>query len=404
MKKVLGLDLGTASIGWALVNEGENENEKSAIIKVGSRIIHYGDNLVKVDQKGKISSSMTPEEDFSSGKGLSPNAGRTKQRSARRNLQRYKLRRESLIEILKEHSIIPDNFILSEEGNNTTFRTYKNRALAVTNKISLEEFVRVLLMINKKRGYKSSRKAKGEEDGQLIDGMTVAKQLYDNNQTPGQFVFELLKDGKKYIPDFYRSDLQTEFDRIWNFQKNFHATILTNEVYEKLKGQKKNITKDYLSKILKIDTPELKGKSNEKRIQRYEFRSKAIGQQLSIGEIAEALIEINGDLNNSSGYLGALSDRSKELFFEKITVGQYLYRQLEKNPHTSLKKQIFYRLDYFDEFNCIWETQAKFHAELTTELKSKIRDIIIFYQRRLKSQKGLINFCEFESNLKSGKF
>ena len=29
MKKILGLDLGTTSIGWALVNEKENDNEKS---------------------------------------------------------------------------------------------------------------------------------------------------------------------------------------------------------------------------------------------------------------------------------------------------------------------------------------------------------------------------------------
>jgi CRISPR-associated endonuclease Csn1 len=34
MKKILGLDLGTNSIGWALVNEAENENEKSSIIKL----------------------------------------------------------------------------------------------------------------------------------------------------------------------------------------------------------------------------------------------------------------------------------------------------------------------------------------------------------------------------------
>ena len=27
MKKILGLDLGTTSIGWALVNEKENDNE-----------------------------------------------------------------------------------------------------------------------------------------------------------------------------------------------------------------------------------------------------------------------------------------------------------------------------------------------------------------------------------------
>lgn len=397
MKKVLGLDLGTASIGWALVNEAENENEKSSIIKIGSRIIHYGDNLVKIDKTGKISASMTPEEDFVSGKGLSPNAGRTKQRSARRNLQRYKLRRNKLIEILKAHKIIASDFIFSEEGNSTTFKTYKNRACAAFSKIPLDEFARVLLMINKKRGYKSSRKAKGEEDGQLIDGMAVAKQLYESDQTPGQFVFELLKNGKKYIPDFYRSDLQVEFDKIWNYQKQFQPSILTENIYEKLKGQRKNATKDYFGKILKIETPELKGKWDEKRLQRYELRSKAVNKQLSIGEIAEVLIEINGDLNNSSGYLGALSDRSKELYFQKITVGQYLYRQLEDSPHASLKKQIFYRLDYFDEFNTIWDIQANFYNELTPELKSKVRDVIIFYQRRLKSQKGLISFCEFES-------
>ncbi len=397
MKKILGLDLGSASIGWALVNEAENKNEKSAIIKIGARIIQYGDNLVKVDKSGKISASMTPEEDFQSGKGLSPNAGRTKQRSARRNLQRYKLRRKNLISILKEHSIILQDFIFSEDGNNTTFKTYKNRALAATNEIPLDEFVRVLLMINKKRGYKSSRKAKGEDEGQLIDGMAVAMQLYENNQTPGQFVYELLIKGKKFIPDFYRSDLQAEFDKIWNFQKRYFSAILTDEVYEKIKGQKKSQTISYFEKTLKIVTPELKGKWDEKKLQRFEFRSKAVSQQLTLSEIAECLIEINNEINNSSGYLGAIGDRSKELVFQKLTVGQYLYKQIETNSNTSLKKQIFYRQDFLDEFNTIWDKQTNYHKELTPELKSEIRDVIIFYQRKLKSQKGLISFCEFES-------
>ncbi len=397
MKKILGLDLGTNSIGWALVSEAENENEESSIIKIGSRIIHFGDNLVKVDKTGKITNSMTPEEDFCSGKGLSPNAGRTKQRSARRNLQRFKQRRDNLIDVLKEHSIIPDEFIFSEEGNTTTFRTCKYRAIAATDEIPLEDFVRILLMINKKRGYKSSRKAKGDEDGHLIDGMTVAIHLYENKQTPGQFVNELLKNGKKNIPDFYRSDLQAEFDKIWNFQKQYHSDVLNDIIYENIKGQKKKASAEYFSKTLNIDTPEIKGKWDEKRLIRYELRHKAVTQELTIGEVAECLIEINGEINNSSGYLGAISDRSKELVFQKITVGQYLYRQLKSNPHTSLKKQIFYRQDYLDEFNTLWETQAKYHKELTNDLKDEIRDVVIFYQRRLKSQKGLISFCEFES-------
>ncbi|MCC7050688.1 MAG: type II CRISPR RNA-guided endonuclease Cas9, partial [Bacteroidia bacterium] len=394
MKKILGLDLGTNSIGWALVKEANNNNEQSSITKVGARVIHYGDNLVKTDSG---TSSMTPEDDFASGKGLSPNAGRTKSRSARRNLQRYKLRRENLIEILKEHKIINDDFVFSEEGNVTTFRTYKNRALAAIQQIPLEEFVRVLFMINKKRGYKSSRKVKGDEDGQLIDGMAVALSLYENKQTPAQFVFELLKSGKKNIPDFYRSDLQTEFDKIWNFQKQFYNETLTEANYEKLKGQKKKATQDFFAKTLKIETPEIKGKWDEKRLKRYELRSKAVLEKLDIGEVAECLIEINGELNNSSGYLGSISDRSKELYFNKETVGQNLYKQLQANSNTSLKKQIFYRQDYLDEFNTIWEEQTKYHKQLTDELKNEIRDVVIFYQRRLKSQKGLLSFCEFES-------
>ena len=52
-------------------------------------------------------------------------------------------------------------------------------------------------MINKKRGYKSSRKAKREEDGALIDGMEIAKKLYDEDLTPGQLCLQLLESGKE---------------------------------------------------------------------------------------------------------------------------------------------------------------------------------------------------------------
>ena len=166
MKKVLGLDLGVSSIGWALVNEAENDSEKSSIIKLGVRV-----NPLTSDETSN----------FERGKSITTNAERTLKRSMRRNLQRYKLRRDNLIEILKENNIIDDNSILSEDGNKTTFETYKLRAKAVNDEVSLNEFARILLMINKKRGYKSSRKAKGGEDGKLIDGMDFAIQMYNEN-------------------------------------------------------------------------------------------------------------------------------------------------------------------------------------------------------------------------------
>ncbi len=76
------------------------------------------------------------------------------------------------------------------------------------------------------------------------------------------------------------------------------------------------------------------------------------------------------------------------MYFNKETVGENLWKQIQKNPHTSLKNQVFYRQDYLDEFEQIWETQAQFHPQLTLALKEQIRDVVIFYQRKLKSQKA----------------
>ena len=88
MKRILGLDLGTSSIGWALVNEGEI-GERSSIEKLGVRIIQYDTFTNGEGQEIK----GNPADYFSAGKTVSPNASRTKARSMRRNLQRYKLRR-----------------------------------------------------------------------------------------------------------------------------------------------------------------------------------------------------------------------------------------------------------------------------------------------------------------------
>ncbi len=393
MKKILGLDLGTNSIGWALVNEAENESEKSSIIKIGSRIIHY-DNFVN-SQTGK--ESKEPVKDFCGGKSISCNAGRTSKRSMRRNLQRYKLRRYNLIEVLKEHNFITDDTILSESGNRSTFETYRLRAKAATEEITLSEFARVLLMINKKRGYKSSRKAKNEEEGQLIDGMSIAKELCENNLTPGEFTYQILCSGKNHVPDFYRSDLQSEFDKVWEFQKTFYPAILNDELKNNLRGKNKKQTWAICQEPFNLVGIKRDTKGFEQKKENYQWRSDALRNQLGLEELAIVLQEINGQLSNSSGYLGDISDRSKELYFKHQTVGQYLMRMIEEKPNDSLKNKVFYRQYYMDEFEQIWNTQRQFHPELTPELKHEIRDIIIFYQRPLKSQKGLISLCEFES-------
>ncbi len=228
--------------------------------------------------------------------------------------------------------------------------------------------------------------------------MAVAKELYDNNLTVGQYVHQLLENGGKYIPDFYRSDLQSEFDKIWRFQGRFYADILTDKLYNELKGKNKGATYKICEEPFQIEgNVKQIGTAQEKKKERYLWRSEAVTRQFDLEHLVIVLQEINNNLNNSSGYLGAISDRSKELYFNKETVGENLFKQIKKSPHTSLKNQVFYRQDYLDEFERIWEIQAEHHSELTNELKEEVRDVVIFYQRKLKSQKGLISFCEFES-------
>lgn len=381
MNKILGLDLGTTSIGFAYINESEDFT-KSSIEKIGVRV-----NPLTTDE----------QTNFEKGKPITINADRTLKRGARRVLDRYQLRRSNLIDALAKANIITNDTILAEDGKNTTHSTFALRAKSVVEKVEKDEFARILLAINKKRGYKSSRKANNEDEGQAIDGMLNAKKLYDENLTPGQLSYQLLKEGKKQLPDFYRSDLQAELDKIWEFQRQFYPEILTDQFKQELIGKGQRATAAIFWKTYNFNTSDIKGSREEKKLKAYQWRNNAISQQLDKEEVAYVITEINNNLNNSSGYLGAISDRSKELYFNKQTVGQYLYKQIQDNPHVRLKNQVFYRQDYFDEFETIWETQSKFHPELKEELKKEIRDIIIFYQRKLKSQKGLVSFCEFEN-------
>lgn len=382
MKTILGLDLGVSSIGWAIVKEDSKNTDNNKIVKLGVRV-----NPLTVDE----------QTNFEKGKPITTNAGRTLARSARRNLHRFKLRRKNLLEVLKQSKVISGNDLLLEIGKNTTFETQKLRAKSAKERIELNEFARVLLLINKKRGYKSSRKAKSEDEGQIIDGMAIAKKLYELNITPGQFCYSLLKEGKKQLPEFYRSDLQNELDKVWNFQKKFYSEILTKELKKEIEGKGLRATWAILKDPFSLVGIVQKGTLFEKKIEKYLWRSQATSEKLDLEKLSVVLQEINGNLNNSSSYLGAISDRSKELYFKNQTVGEYLFEQLQKYPHTKLKNQVFYRQDYLDEFEKIWVTQSKFHKELTPELKKEIRDIVIFYQRKLKSQKGQISLCEFEN-------
>lgn len=242
MKFILGLDPGIASIGWALILEAENDNEKSRIIDSNVVKVDF-DNFAYMNAKGKISEGK-PIDMFRKGLTVSPNLVRRQKRGAHRNLQHFKLRRADLIALLRENGFIDNDTLLCEDGKGTTYETLMLRAKAASEEISLSELARVLLMINKKRGYKSRRKGEADTDiedmGAYLAAITGrSKMLVESHQTVGQYLMNQLnlhplKGIKRQT--FYRKDYEDEFEQIWKTQIQFHPE-LTRKLKKKIKNR-----------------------------------------------------------------------------------------------------------------------------------------------------------------------
>ncbi|MDO8999510.1 MAG: hypothetical protein Q7W45_07075, partial [Bacteroidota bacterium] len=98
MKKILGLDIGTNSIGWAFIESNAYENPEI----LNGRIIQLGSRIIPMDAEAM--------NKFESGNPESKATGRRQARGARRLNQRYKLRRTRLFEALKILDWIPKEF------------------------------------------------------------------------------------------------------------------------------------------------------------------------------------------------------------------------------------------------------------------------------------------------------
>ncbi len=232
MKKILGLDIGVASIGWAYILESENENEQSTIGDMGVRII-------PLDTANKTA--------FEKGQAITLNQSRTEKRGARRNLDRYQLRRKSLSNALRKLNMLPGEELI----HLTTIELYGLRNKALKQPLSLKEIGRILLHLNQKRGYKSSRKEdakiskddadKKNKESEYLTGINErSKELIDKKITIGQKLYaDFLKNFEENNHEiitlsiknkiYPRADYIAEFNAIWDFQAIHHPSILTEE-------------------------------------------------------------------------------------------------------------------------------------------------------------------------------
>lgn len=255
-KIILGLDLGSNSIGWALLEEAKGKPNK--IIDLGSRIFTKA-----VEEK-----TPTPK-----------NVKRRDARLARRVVQRRARRKQKMLNYLISLKLLPielqgntqPEIILNNLGN-----PYKLRAQGLNKPLKPFEMGRVLLHLVQRRGFLSNRKTLLGDMVDDPDVLAIINEL-DNQETTkeknteeGAFKQDIskLRETIEYTPSTFnngdmcrtlgeylanmehhtcqrnrsregghlRSDRQMyheELNLIWQKQAK-HNTTLTNDVKEQI--------------------------------------------------------------------------------------------------------------------------------------------------------------------------
>lgn len=167
----LGLDLGTNSIGWTMLEISE-DGRPAAILRMGSRIFSDG-------------------RDPKSGQSLA--ADRTCIRGQRTRRDRAVQRRDALLRRLCSLGLLPQDGETSR--NLLTLNPYELRAAALTRPLHPYHLGRALMHLAKRRGFQSNRRTPDKDaEGNTKEAARHLQELLEG-QTLGQFLFGRIKQG-----------------------------------------------------------------------------------------------------------------------------------------------------------------------------------------------------------------
>ena len=222
-KYSLGLDIGTSSVGWAVL-----DLDKERIHDLGVRIFEQPEDPQNGDSLAK------PRRDA---------------RSARRRLKRRRQRLNHLKQFFVDQNILTKDRVeevLDYKSDFNKLDVYGLRAKALTEELSPEELLKVLYQIAKRRGFKSNRKVVEESDkegGRVTSALNTNKKfLADNNYTTvGEALscdekFALHKRNKRddYTNSFARDDFLRELEAIIKTQQNYTLKNVTEQAINEL--------------------------------------------------------------------------------------------------------------------------------------------------------------------------
>lgn len=395
-KNILGLDLGTNSIGWALIKQ-DFENRQGEILGMGSRIIPMSQDILG---------------EFGKGNSVSQTASRTGYRGVRRLRERFLLRRERLHRVLNILNFLPEHYasqidftkrfgkfneetepklaynkegfifknsfeeMLADFKNHQPqllendkkipydWTIYYLRNKALTQKIEKEELAWILLNFNQKRGYYQLRGEDFEEEKDKTFVRLKVEKIVDSGEN--------IKG--KILYDVY-------FENGWKYDKQI---VKTEDWIER--------TKEFI--------------------------------------VTESILK-NGDIkrtfkavDSEKDWIAIKTKTEQEIDKSHKTVGTYIYGTLLQNPKQKIKGKLVRTIErkfYKEELKQILEKQKEFHQELKNDdlYSDCVRELyrnneahqltlskkefvhlfmedLIFYQRPLRSQKSSISNCTLE--------
>ena len=422
MKKILGLDLGTNSIGWAVVNaeEANRENETSFLKPIG--IDAAGSRIIPMD--------AAILGDFDKGNSVSQTKERTSFRGIRRLRERCLLRRERLHRVLKLLDFLPEHFAkeLNRYGKFTTDSepkiAWKKNAEGKFEFVFEGSFLEMIEDFRKNQPELVAKKNNGKDNKKVPYDWTIyylRKKALTHPITKEELAWILLNFNQKR--GYYQLRGEDEEEKS-NKKVEFHALkVVAVEDSGEKKGNEtwynvhlengwiyrrtSNIPLDWVGKIKEFivttdvnddGTPKTDKDGNEKR----SFRAPKEDDWTLLKKKTET-----------------------EIYASHKTVGEFIYDSILANPNQKIIGKLIRTIErkfYKDELRQILEKQKEFHAELRDEklyaacceelyasneaYRNSISnrdftylflDDIIFYQRPLKSKKSLIANCPYES-------
>lgn len=237
MKYIIGLDIGIASVGWAVINE-----EKHRIEDLGVRLFPKAER---------------PKD------GGAINETRREARGLRRRLKRKRIRMAKIKELFVKYHLLNSEelsnlYVLSNEDADT----WKLRADGLERKLTNKEWARVLTAIAKRRGYKSNRKIEelddSKDNGKVSSAIRLNKEYMEEKgyRTVGEMFFKdekyLLNKRNKsgqYNNCIARKELEDEVKILFEKQKCF-GNQYTDEKFEEEYLQVFNYQKPYMTQEL----------------------------------------------------------------------------------------------------------------------------------------------------------